>query len=113
MARKINFNYLNRDYDTLKEDLQGFVKLYYPDQYNDFSESSVGMMLLELNAYVGDILSYHVDQSFNEMFLTSAQNRDSVMRIATNLGYKTRGKSPSVVLSGLIGHHPAGRLGYP
>jgi len=68
MARKINFNYLNRDYTTLKEDLQAYAKLYYPDQYNDFSEASVGQMFLEMNAYVGDILSYHVDQNFNEMF---------------------------------------------
>lgn len=98
MPRKINFNYLNRDYSTLKEDLKSYVKLFYPEQYNDFSESSVGMMLLELNAYVGDILSYHVDQTFNEMFIDSAQNRDSVMRIAKNLGYKTRGKTPAVVL---------------
>ena len=98
MTRKINFNYLNRDYATLKEDLKSYVKLFYPNQYNDFSESSVGMMLLEMNAYVTDILSYHVDQTFNEMFIDSAQNRDSVMRIAKNLGYKTRGKSPSVVL---------------
>lgn len=98
MTRKINFNYLNRDYETLKEDLKSHARLYYPDQYNDFSESSVGMMLLEMTAYVGDILSYHVDQTFNEMFLDSAQNRDSVIRIAKNLGYKTRGKNPAVVL---------------
>jgi len=98
MNRKINFNYLNRDYDSLKRDLISYVKLYYPNQYNDFSESSVGMMLLELNAYVGDILSYHVDQTFNEMFIDSAKNRDSVIRIAKNLGYKTRGKSPAAVL---------------
>ncbi len=98
MTRKINFNYLNRDYASLKEDLKSYVKLFYPNQYNDFSEASIGMMLLELNAYVGDILSYHVDQTFNEMFIDSAQNRDSVMRIAKNLGYKTRGKSPAVVL---------------
>lgn len=98
MTRKMNFNYLNRDYATLKNDLKSYVKLFYPEQYNDFSESSVGMMLLELNAYVGDILSYHVDQTFNEMFIDSAQNRDSVLRIAKNLGYKSRGKSPSVVL---------------
>lgn len=98
MARKINFNYLNRDYETIKNDLMAYVKVYYPDQYNDFSESSVGMMLLELNAYVGDILSYHVDQSFNEMFMDSAKNRDSVIRIAKNLGYKARGKSPAATL---------------
>ena len=45
MTRKINFNYLNRDFDTLKEDLKSYVKLYYPNDYNDFSVSSVCMML--------------------------------------------------------------------
>lgn len=98
MQRKINFNYINRDYDSIKNDLMNYVKVYYPDQYNDFSESSVGMMLLELNAYVGDVLSYHVDHSFNEMFMDTAQNRDSVVKLAKNLGYKPRGKSPSAVL---------------
>lgn len=97
-ARKINFNYLNRDYQTLKSDLINYVKLYYPDHYNDFSEASVGMMLLELNAYVGDILSFHVDQTYSEMFIDTAQNRDSVMRISKNLGYKQRGMAPSVTL---------------
>ena len=98
MARKINFNYLNRAFETLKEDLKSYVKLYYPNEYNDFSESSVGMMLLELNAYVGDILSYHVDTKFDEVFLDSAVNRDSVIRIAKNLGYNPRGRSPSATL---------------
>ena len=97
-TRKINFNYLNRDYQSLKSDLMNYVKLYYPDQYNDFSKSSVGMMLLELNAYVGDILSFHVDQALGEMYLDTAQNRDSVMKIAKNLGYKQRGMAPAVTL---------------
>jgi hypothetical protein len=94
--RKINFNYLNRDFGSLKQDLMSYVKAFYPERYNDFSESSVGMMLLELNAYVGDILSYHVDKNFNELFLDTAQNRDSVIRLANNLGYNVRGKKPAV-----------------
>ena len=57
MSRNLTFNYLNRDFDSLKTDLATYVQTYYPDQYNDFAESSIGMMLLELNAYVGDILS--------------------------------------------------------
>lgn len=98
MANQTNFNYLNRDFASLKEDLKSYIKIYYPDEYNDFSESSVGMMLLELNAYVGDILSYHVDKNFNEMFMDSAQNRDSVIRISKNLGYNPRGRKPSATL---------------
>lgn len=98
MASPKNFNYLNRDYESLKKDLMSHVKLYYPDQYNDFSEGSVGMMLLELNAYVGDILSHHTDQTFKEVFLDSAQNRKSVIKLAENLGYRARGRTGSVTL---------------
>lgn len=98
MPSNPNFNYLNRDFDSLKNDLMNYVKVYYPDRYTDFSESSVGMMLLELNAYVGDILSYHVDKNFNELWMDTAQNRDSVLRIAKNLGYKPGGKKPAVTL---------------
>lgn len=98
MSSNINFNYLNRDFDTLKADLKTYVQVNYPDQYNDFSESTIGMMLLELNAYVGDILSYHVDSKFNELFIDTAVNRDSVIQLAKNLGYRPRGKTGSVTL---------------
>ena len=98
MTKKINFNYLNRDFSTLKEDLKNYIKVYYPEQYNDFSESSVGMMLLELNAYVGDILSYHVDKNFNELWMDSAKNRKSIIQISKNLGYKPQGKRPAITL---------------
>jgi hypothetical protein len=94
----LQINYLNRDYKSIKSDLQEYIKLYYPDQYADFSEASIGMMMLELNAYVGDILSYHVDNKFNELFLDTAQSRKSVIQLAKNLGYKVKGKTSSSVL---------------
>lgn len=95
---RTNIKYINRDFDTLKQDLLQYVKLVYPDTYNDFSEASVGMMLLELNAYVGDVLSYHLDKRYNEMFLDTADQRESIFRIAKNLGFKPRGKRGSVCL---------------
>ncbi len=98
MANKMKFNYHNRDFESLKNDLQTYIKVYYPEQYNDFSEATVGMMLVELNAYVGDILSYHVDTKFNEVFLKTAVNRSSVIQLAKNLGYKPRGKTGAVTL---------------
>lgn len=95
---KVTPNYLNRDFYSLKEDLQSYLKLYYPNEYNDFSESSLGSLLVDLNAYVGDILSHHVDKNFNELFLESAVNRTSVIKLADNLGYKPRGRLPSITI---------------
>lgn len=98
MKKRVNFNYLNRDFYSLVEDLKTYVKTYYPEDYNDFSTSSIGMMLLEINAYVGDILSYHTDKNFKELFIDHAQNRSSIVGIAKNLGYRQRGRSPAVTL---------------
>lgn len=98
MPNPQNFNYLSRDYESLKRDLSSYIKVFYPNQYNDFSEGSPGMMLMELVAYVGDILSHHTDQSFKELFLTSAKTRKSVINLAENLGYNPRGRTGSVTL---------------
>lgn len=97
-APRTNIKYINRDFASLKQDLLDYVKLVYPDQYQDFSEASVGMMLLELNAYVGDVLSYALDKRYNEMFLETAEQRQSLFRLARNLGYKPRGKRGSATL---------------
>ena len=48
-----NVNYVNRDFQGLKADLMNYIKTYFPDTFSDFNETSSGMMLLELVAYVG------------------------------------------------------------
>lgn len=98
MAPRSNIKYLNRDFQGIKQDLLEYSKLVFPDSYNDFAESSVGMMLLELNAYVGDVLSFHLDRRVNEMFLETANQRSSLFRLSKNLGYKPRGKRGSATL---------------
>ena len=87
--------YINRDYLSLKEQLILFVKRYFPDTWQDFSENSSGMSLLEMVAYVGDVLSYYQDYQFNESFLESANEYKNIVSLAKNLGYKPRGKKPS------------------
>lgn len=98
MAGKPTINYFNKNYSDIKEDLINFIRVYYPENYKDFSEASIGMMLLELNAYVGSILSYNMNHNYNELFIDRASERSSVIQLANNLGYSPRGKSPSVTL---------------
>ena len=61
MANTKTVQYLNRDFDSLKAQLINFAKIYYPNTYNDFSEASPGMMLIEMSSYVGDVLSFYTD----------------------------------------------------
>ena len=53
--------YLNKDFEGFRNDLIEFAKSYFPNQFNDFNEASPGMMFVEMAAYVGDVLSYYMD----------------------------------------------------
>ena len=92
-----SINYLNRDYNQLKQQLIDFAKIYYPNTANDFSEGSPGMMFLEMAAYVGDVLSFYTDTQVQETMLEFAQERENLFSLAYNLGYKPKVTNVSVV----------------
>ena len=75
MADKIkkNVNLIGRDFGEIRDNLVDFTKTYFPQTYNDFNESSPGMMVLELASYVGDVLSYYTDIQLRESILEQAQ----------------------------------------
>lgn len=89
--------YLGRDFDNIKQGLVDFVKTYYPNTYNDFNESSPGMMFLELIAYVGDTLNYYVDSQLKESLILQATERKNILAIAAAMGYKPKVSVPSTV----------------
>ena len=67
-----NVKYLNKSFSDFKANLIDFSKVYLPNSYNDFNESSPGMMMIELSAYVGDVLSYYLDYQFKEKLIQHA-----------------------------------------
>ena len=67
--------YLNKDFTSFKENLIEFTKIYFPNAYNDFNESSPGMMFIEMASYVGDVLSYYIDNQFKESLLSFAEEK--------------------------------------
>ena len=91
-------NYTARNFADLRGELVSMVRQYYPDIFNDFNDASVGMMLLELNAAVGDMLSYNTDRMFNETQIDYAKERKSVLSLARTFGLKIPGKRPSVTI---------------
>jgi hypothetical protein len=97
MAEK-KINYFARNFADVKSELITYVKHFYPELYQDFNDASVGTMLIELNAAVSDMLSYHTDRMFTETQIDYAQERRSVMNIARTLGLKIPGKRSSITL---------------
>jgi hypothetical protein len=82
--------YLNKSFVDFKGDLITFIKNYYPTTWTDFNEANPGMIMLELAAYVGDVLSFYVDNAFKENLLTYAEEEKNVIAIAQGLGYKPK-----------------------
>lgn len=91
-------NYTSRNFADIRSGLVDMVRQYYPDIFNDFNDASVGMMLLELNAAVGDMLSFNTDRMFQETQIDYAKERKSVLSMARTFGLKVPGKRPSVTI---------------
>ena len=100
-------NYLNKDFSDFRDNLIEFAKVYFPNTYNDFNESSPGMMFIEMAAYVGDVLSYYVDAQFRESLLAYAEEKRNVYNIAQSFGYKPNVTSPSSVVLDVFQTVPA------
>ena len=64
-----DIKYLSKDYNSFKDQLMDFAEVYFPNNFNDFSEGNPGMMFMEMAAYVGDVLSYYTDTQLQESFL--------------------------------------------
>ncbi len=82
--------YLNKDFNSFKNQLMEFAEVYFPDNFNDFSEGNPGMMFLEMAAYVGDVLSFYTDTQLRESFLTLAQEKENLYNLAYAMGYKPK-----------------------
>ncbi len=91
-------NYTARNFADIRSELVDMVKQYYPDIFNDFNDASVGMMLLELNAAVGDMLSHNTDRLFQETQIDYAKERSSILSMARTFGLKVPGRRPSITI---------------
>ena len=92
-----DIKYIGKDFPTLRKNLINFAKTYYPTTFNDFNESSPGMMFLETTAYVGDVLSFYLDKQFKESLLPYASERKNITLLAQALGYKPKQAVASLV----------------
>jgi hypothetical protein len=88
--------YSSRTFSQYKEDMIAMIKQSYPEVLNDFTDSSVGSMLIELNAGIANNLSMNIDRVFMETQLSQAQKKSSLYDHAKRLGFNIPGKRASV-----------------
>ena len=92
--KKTPIKYTSRDFDTIRQDLIEHAKRFYPDEWKDFSKSTINSLMIDSVAYVGDVLSFYLDYQANESFLDTAIEFNNVRKHARTLGFKYAG-SPS------------------
>ena len=91
-----DIKYLNKDFAGFRDNLIDFTKTYFPRTYNDFNETSPGLMFIELASYVGDVLGYYIDDTLKESLLPYAEDEKSVIALSQFLGYKPKVSFPAI-----------------
>ena len=89
-------DYTSRDYSAILADMTSLIPNFAPTWTNR-DPADFGMTMLELFAYMGDIINYYIDRAANEALITTATQRNSVLQIAKLLGYNPTASKPSTV----------------
>jgi hypothetical protein len=97
MAIRRDIKYVDRDFTSLRNSLINYAKTYFPNTYNDFTPASPGMMFMEMAAYVGDVLSFYVDNQFQETFIQYSRQTQNLYDLAYMLGYKPKATNAATV----------------
>ena len=87
---KRDIKYINRDFSDFRQRLIEYSKTYFPNTYNDFSPSSPGMLFMEQTAYVGDVLSFYLDNQLQENFIQYARQTNNIFELSYMFGYKPK-----------------------
>ena len=91
-----DISYLGKDFEAFRNNLIEYSKTYFPNTYNDFNETSPGMMFIEMASYIGDVLGYYTDSSLKESLIQYAGEEKNVFALANLLGYKPKSTAPAV-----------------
>ncbi len=111
MANQVDIKYLNKDFASLKADLIEYARAYYPTVYNDFTQASPGSMFIDMASYVGDVLSFYLDNQLQETFLQYAKQKGNLFTLAYMLGYRPKVTSAAIVNLDVYQQVPAVSLG--
>ena len=85
-----DIRYIDRDFNSFRNALINYSKTYFPNTYNDFTDTSTGMLFMEMSSYVGDVLSFYLDNQIQETFIQNARQQENLYQMSYLLGYKPK-----------------------
>ena len=83
------------DFETLRKTMIDYVKRNYPEDFNDFTESSEFVALIDLIAFFGQSLAFRADMNARENFIDTAERRDSILKLARLVSYNAKRNLPA------------------
>lgn len=95
IKKQKEISYTNKDFMSLRNDLQRFALTHFSDNIVDFSDSSLGGMFLDVAAYVGDVMTYYLDHQFNENSIENAIEVKNIERLVREAGVDIPSAAPS------------------
>jgi hypothetical protein len=107
MAIKRDIKYVDRDFTSLRDSIINYAKTYFPNTYTDFTAASPGMMFMEMAAYVGDVMSFYVDNQFQETFIQYSRQTQNLYDLAYMLGYKPKATNAATAVMEIYQQLPA------
>jgi hypothetical protein len=107
-----DIKYLNKDFSGFKSALIEYAKAYFPSSYNDFSTSSPGTMFIDMASYVGDVMSFYLDNQIQENFLEYAKQYNNLYTLAYMFGYRPKVTSAAITTLDVYQQIPATGTSY-
>ena len=83
------------DYETLRKSMIEYLRTYYPEDFNDFTDSSEYIALIDLIAFLGQSLAFRTDLNARENFIDTAERRDSILKLARLVSYNPKRSTPA------------------
>lgn len=83
------------DFETLRKSMIDYLRTYYPEDFNDFTESSEYVALIDLIAFLGQSLAFRTDLNARENFFDTAERRDSILKLARLISYNAKRNVPA------------------
>jgi hypothetical protein len=83
------------DFETIRKSMIEYLRTYYPEDFNDFTESSEYVALIDLIAFLGQSLAFRTDLNARENFLDTAERRDSILKLARLVSYNPKRNIPA------------------
>ncbi len=108
---KRDIKYINRDFSDIRSKLIEYSKTYFPNTYNDFSPASPGMMFMEQASYVGDVMSFYLDNQLQETFTQFARQTNNLYELAYMFGYKPKATGAAQATMELFQQVPSKQVG--